>query len=110
MRSVERGARANENIVLEGGGLCDPTSVGEGNETFFIRMWKLLHSKCVLKNLRKPKRENSKKTISASGGLEPLQMVREPGTEWCANKDIGPRKRVVWEIPHRLKRGMKYFL
>ena len=33
----------------EGGGLRDSTSVGEGNEAFFIRVWKSLPSIRVLK-------------------------------------------------------------
>ena len=44
----------------EGGGLWDPTSVGEDNETFFIRVWKPLTSGHVLKTLR----ESPKRTIS----------------------------------------------
>ena len=43
--------------------LWDPTSVGEENETFFIRMWKPLPNVRVLKTLReapkgKPKEDN----------------------------------------------------
>ena len=30
----------------------DPTSVGEENKTFFVKMWKLFSSKSVLKTLR----------------------------------------------------------
>ena len=53
----------------------DPTSVGEENKTFFIRVWKPFPSKRVLKNLeRKPERESPKRTISASGGLELLHV------------------------------------
>ena len=36
----------------EGGGLWDPTSFGEENEAFFIRVRKPLPSKRVLKTLR----------------------------------------------------------
>ena len=36
----------------ERGGLLDCTSVGEENETSFIRVWKPPHSKRVLKTLR----------------------------------------------------------
>ena len=43
----------------KGGGLCDPSSVGEENETFFIRVWKPLPSRRVLKTLRgSPKEDN----------------------------------------------------
>ena len=49
--------------------------VGEENKTFFIRVWKPLPRRRVLKILEgKPERESSKKTIFASGGLEPLQF------------------------------------
>ena len=37
----------------EGGGLGDTTSVGEENEAFFIRVWKLLPSIHVLNPERK---------------------------------------------------------
>ena len=49
----------------------------------------------------KPKEDN----ILASGGLELVQMVLEPDIGWCVSEDIGPRRRVDREIPHRLKRG-----
>ena len=92
--------------------MCDPTLVGEENETTFIRVWKPLLSKRVLKTMR----GSLKMTISASGGLGPLQMVSEPDTERCASeeveprrgqcpsKDARPRKGVDWEVPHRLEK------
>ena len=55
-------------------------------------------------------RNGSKWTISASGGLEILQMVSEPDTERCASEDAGPPKGVDCEIPNRLKRGTKHCL
>ena len=43
---------ANKNIgPRRGGGLWDPTSVEEGNKAFFIRVWKSLPSKRILKTL-----------------------------------------------------------
>ena len=51
-------------------------------------------------------RNGSKRTISASSGLELLQMVSKSDTEWCASKDAG-LKRVDCEIPHRLERRMR---
>ena len=39
-------------LVPKGGGLWDPTSIGKENETFFIRVWKPLPSRRVLKTLR----------------------------------------------------------
>ena len=45
--------------------------VGEGNETFFIRVWKPLLSRHVLKTLDGMfERESPRKTIFASGELE----------------------------------------
>ena len=32
--------------------MWEPTSVGEENEAFFVRVWKLLPSRCILKNLK----------------------------------------------------------
>ena len=40
------------SLAHKEGGLLDPTSVGEGNETFFIRVWKPHPSRRVLKTLR----------------------------------------------------------
>ena len=40
---------ANKDAGPQGGGLWDPTSVGEENEKFFIGMWKPLPNKHVLK-------------------------------------------------------------
>jgi len=69
--------------------LWDPTLVGE-NEIPFIRVWKLLPSRRVLKVLR----GITKRTISASSGLEPLQMVSKPDTGRCANEKAEPRRGV----------------
>ena len=56
--------------VLKRSGLWDPTSIGEEkNEEFFIRTWKPLPSRCILKTLR----ESPKKTVFASDRLGPLQ-------------------------------------
>ena len=41
------------SLVLNGDELWDPTSVGERNEIFFIRIWKPLSSICILKSLRR---------------------------------------------------------
>ena len=46
---LEKGTSASEDARPRrggGGGLWDPTSVGEGNETFFTRVWKPLPSRC----------------------------------------------------------------
>ena len=42
-------------LVPEASGLLDPTSVGEENETFFIRRWK-----SILKTLRETTKIKSK--------------------------------------------------
>ena len=55
-------------------------------------------------------KKRKKKTISTRGGFGRLQMVLEPDTERCANKDLGPPRGVDCEIPHRLERGMKHSL
>ena len=52
----------------------------EENKTFFIRVWKPLTSRRILKTLR----GSPKRTISASGELELLQMVLELDTGRCA--------------------------
>ena len=39
--------------IPKGGGLWDPTSVGEENKAFFIRVWKPLPSRHILKTLRR---------------------------------------------------------
>ena len=43
------GRCASENVNSKEGWLWDPTSVGEGNETFLIKVWKSLSSRYVLK-------------------------------------------------------------
>ena len=47
------------------------------------------------KNLEgKPERESPKRTISASGGLGPLQRVSEPDTGRGANEEAVPQRGV----------------
>ena len=61
-----------------GGGVDCEIPVGEENETFFIRVWKPLPSRHVLKTEGKLERESPKRTISASGELgqlTPTDMV-----------------------------------
>ena len=53
------------------GGLWDPTSVGEENEILFIRAWKPLPTRRVL---RQPERESPERKISASSGLRLLHV------------------------------------
>ena len=84
----------------------------ERNEAFLIRVWKSL-----------PSRRVTKKTISTSSGLGPLQWYQSlvPGgvlerTLDCeipnrlergasASEDAGPRRGVDCEIPHRWERN-----
>ena len=40
-------------------------------------------------------RNGSKRTISASGGIELLEMVLEPDTGRCVSEDAGPLKGVI---------------
>ena len=60
--------------------LWDPISVGERNETLLIRVWKPLPSRHIQSLERKPEKENPKRTISASGGLELIQRILESYT------------------------------
>ena len=55
-------------------------------------------------------RNESKWTISASGGLGLLQMVSKLDIGWCASEDAEPPRGVDCEIPHRLERETKHFL
>ena len=43
------------------------------------------------KNLREAQKESPKRTIYASDGFEPLQMVLEPDTGQYASEDAGPQ-------------------
>ena len=99
---------ANEDVGPPRGVDCEIPHrlVGESNEAFFIRVWKPLPSRRVLKLRGK----SLKRTISASGGLGLLQMVLEPDTGWCTNDGVGPPKGVDCEIPHRLERRTKHSL
>ena len=62
--------------------------IGEENEAFFIRVWKPLPSRRVLKILSEARKR--KWTISASSGLWLLQMVIEPDTEQCVSEEAKP--------------------
>ena len=63
--------------------------VGEENEILFIRVWKPFPDRPVLKLEEKLERENPKRTISVSGEIRLglLQMVSEPDTAQCTNKE-----------------------
>ena len=76
--------------------LLDPTSVGEENEAFSIRVWKLSPSIRVLKTLRK----SPKKIISTSVGLELLQMTLGD----VPTRRLSP-KRVRWGDPTSIGKG-----
>ena len=58
----------------------------------FIRVWKPLPSRRVLKLRLTMIYNKPKQTISANGGIEPLQMVSEPVTRRCANEDAVSNK------------------
>ena len=96
----------------------------EGERSIFYKGVKTSAYQTHFKNLeRKSERESPKRTISASGGLGPLQMESKPDTERCASekaqprrgggvdmrrcasKDAGHRRRVDWGVPHRLEKG-----
>ena len=58
----------------------------EDNETPFIRVWKPLPNRRILKTLR----GSPKRTMLANGGLGPLQMVSEPDIGRCASEEAVP--------------------
>ena len=77
-----------ERWALKGGGLWDPTSIEEENETLFMRVrkllpnrhvlkhfftsvWKHFPSKPVLKTLRRSLKKKAKEVILASDGFGP---------------------------------------
>ena len=45
---------------------------------------------CFKNHAGKSKRKSPKRTIFASGGLGPLQMVLEPDIGRCASEDVEP--------------------
>ena len=47
--SLEGKAQRGQYLLVVGLGRYNPTSGGEENETFFIRVWKLLSSRRILK-------------------------------------------------------------
>ena len=51
----------------------------------------------------KLRRESPKRTISASGGLEPLQMVSKPDTERYASEEAKLRRRWIG-VPRQLEK------
>ena len=55
-------------------------------------------------------RNGPKRTISASSGLELLQMISESDTGLCASEDAGLPRRVNCEIPYGPERGTKHSL
>ena len=119
---LEKGTSASEDIGPWTGVDCI-SHIGWGEDkTPSIKVWKPLSSRRVLKTLEgKPERESQKRTISASGGLGPLQWYQsqrsddvparrlfpEGGdTRRCATKDAEPLKEVDWVgVPHRLEKG-----
>ena len=73
----------------------DPTSVGEENEVFFIRVWKPLSNKHVLKTLRgSPKGKTQKRTISASGGLKHPYLYIE-----CTQNNPDKKAKFFSKVP-----------
>ena len=73
----------------------DPASVGEKNEKPFYKSVKISLWQTCLESLKgKPKKKSPKKTISAHGGHEPLQLVSESDIERCASEEAVPRRGV----------------
>ena len=74
----------------------DPTSVGERNEAFFIRVWKHLSSKCVLTTLK-----GSPKGKAVTNGIRARHRATCERGSWalkgvdtrrCASKDAGTQR------------------
>ena len=53
-------------LVLKGGGLWDPTLVGERTETFFIRVWNPLLNRRILKTSRESSKEKAQREDNIS--------------------------------------------
>ena len=78
-------------------------------------MWKSLPSRHVLKTLRgSSKGKSPKRTISSSGGLEPLQMISKPdgrlslegdGYKTVCQQGCWTSKGGGLGVPHRLEKG-----
>ena len=51
-RGVDTRRYASKDASPKGGRLGTPTSIGEGNKAFFVRVQNLSPRRCVLKNLR----------------------------------------------------------
>ena len=109
--------------------VCDPTSIGEENETFFIRVRKPLPSRRVLKTLRRSPKGKAQRgqyllavglgcykwyqsqtqggvparTLSPEGGVD-FKIPRRLERETSASKDVGLQRGVDFEIPYRLER------
>ena len=67
---LDKGTSANEDAGPRRRVDCEITSVGEENETFFIREWILLPSRCILKTLRgNPKGKTQKGQYRLAVGL-----------------------------------------
>ena len=101
-----RGKRVPARMLSPYRGWIVRYHIGWGGERKILyKMWKTLPSKCILKTVRRTViRNGPKQTIFASSGLRLLQLVSVPDTGWCA-KDVGPRREVDCEIPHRLEKG-----
>ena len=94
--------------TLNGGGLWDPISVGEEDETFLMRACKSLISKRVLKpwGWRWYVTNQSRQYLLVVGlGWKYGIRVRHR-----TNEDVESTKGVDCEIPPRLERGNKTFL
>ena len=66
--------------------------MGEKNEIFFIKVWKPLLNKRVLKTVR---------VISVRSGLELLQIVSESDIGRCASKEAVPEGGRHGVVPQR---------
>ena len=103
----------NSNIKLVGYNIFNLCEISHwlkrGTKHTFIRVWKPLPSRRVLKQWDWWW-YGSKRTISASSGRGRLQLVLELDTRRCSNEDIGPHGEWIVRSPigWRGKRSILY--
>ena len=77
--------------------MWDPTSIGEENKTFFIRTWKPLPSKCVLKTLRgSPEGKAQREQYLLAVGLGCYKWYQSQTSGDVPVKTLGPQG--VWIV------------
>ena len=104
------GRRASEDVGSQGGGLWDPTSVGEGNKAFLVRVWKPLPSRRVLRTLRgspKGKAQGGQHQLAVGLGCYKRYQSQSPGS--MPVRTLGPQEGRLWD-PTSVGEGNEPFL